>query len=109
MKTPSLLEFNRILDSVSHEDNIGHLFVVDIKFRNRNSKQCYLTRYMRPFSRKNKTVQAHERSTIQLMSVLRRNHENDIINNIKCTAKTHSTLDEKKIYPSLCRAHPFFS
>ena len=38
MKTPSLLQFNHILDSVSHEDNIGHLFVVDIKFDNRNPK-----------------------------------------------------------------------
>ena len=54
---------------------------------------------MRPFFRKNKTVQAHEQSTIKLMSVLRRNDEKDIINNFKCTAKTHSTLDEKKFVP----------
>ena len=35
---PSLLEFNAILDRISHEDNIGHLFTVDIKFHNINEK-----------------------------------------------------------------------
>ena len=31
-RPPSLLEFNKILKEISHEDPIGHLFVVDIKF-----------------------------------------------------------------------------
>ena len=35
---PSLAEFNKILDRVSHEDNIGHLFIVDIKFHDKNPK-----------------------------------------------------------------------
>ena len=48
---------------------------------------------------KNKIVQAHERSTIQLMNVLSRNDEKDIINHFKCTAKTYSTLDDKKFIP----------
>ena len=34
--SPSLLEFNKILDRISHEDNIGHLFIADIKFDNKN-------------------------------------------------------------------------
>ena len=29
---PNLLEFNKILDKISHDDKIGHLFIVDIKF-----------------------------------------------------------------------------
>ena len=29
---PSLAEFNRILDKISNDDNIAHLFIVDIKF-----------------------------------------------------------------------------
>ena len=53
-------------------------------------------RYTLLFLKKNKTVRAHERSTVQLMSVLNRDEEKDIINSFKCTAKTHSTLDEKK-------------
>ena len=35
---PSLLEFNKILDRISHDDNIEHLFIVDIKFHNKNPK-----------------------------------------------------------------------
>ena len=34
----NLLEFNKILDKISHEDTIGHLFVVDIKLYNKNPK-----------------------------------------------------------------------
>ena len=33
------------------------------------------------------------------MSVLNRNEQRDNINSFKCTAKTHSTLDEKKLIP----------
>ena len=35
---PSLVEFNRILDNLSHDDNVGHLSVVDINFHNVNPK-----------------------------------------------------------------------
>ena len=34
----NLLEFNKILDKISHENTIGHLFVVDIKLYNKNPK-----------------------------------------------------------------------
>ena len=33
MKIPTLLEINCILDCISHEDAIGHLFIDDIKFQ----------------------------------------------------------------------------
>ena len=32
---PSLLEFNKILDKISHDNKIGHLFIVDIKFHDK--------------------------------------------------------------------------
>ena len=35
-KKTTLLEFNKILDKISHDDKIGHHFVVDIKFYNKN-------------------------------------------------------------------------
>ena len=44
---------------------------------------------------KNKVIQAHQRSVLQLMSVLNRNKDKDLINNFKSNAKTHATLDEK--------------
>ena len=31
-KVPSLREFQLILEGISHEDKIGHLFIVDIEF-----------------------------------------------------------------------------
>ena len=54
MKSPTLLEFKGILDSLSHEDNVGHLFDVDIKFHNRNSKTMLFDEIYAPFSRKTK-------------------------------------------------------
>ena len=104
---PILLEFNKILDGISHEDTIGHLFIVDINFHNKNPKPWFLTKYIRLFLKKNKNVNAYERSIIQLMSILSRNKERDIINSFRCTAKTHSTLDEKKIIP-LYAEHLYF-
>ena len=37
-KTTTLLEFNKILGKISHDDKIGHLFVDDIKLYNKNPK-----------------------------------------------------------------------
>ena len=37
-KVPSLLEFNMIFDSISDKDKGGHLFIVNIKFHNKNEK-----------------------------------------------------------------------
>ena len=74
MKTPNLLEFNRILNSTSHDDTIGHLLIVNIKFYNKNPKTMLFNKIYSPiFEKKKKTVRAHERSTIQLMNVLNRN------------------------------------
>ena len=35
---PSLLEFYKILDKISHGNKIVRLLIVDIKFHNKNSK-----------------------------------------------------------------------
>ena len=40
--SPSLTQLNRILDKISHDDNIGHLFIVDIKFNDINPKTLLL-------------------------------------------------------------------
>ena len=41
-KPPTLLEFNRILDSISQEGTIDHLFIFDIKFHNKNRKTMFV-------------------------------------------------------------------
>ena len=99
MKTLSMLEFNRILDHLSHEDSICHLFIVDIKFHNRNPNMMLFNEIYPPIFQKNKTVRAHETSTVHLISVLSRNEQRGIINSLKCSAKTHSKLDEKISFP----------
>ena len=34
----SLCKFNKMLSNLSHEDKIGHLFIVGIKFHHKNPK-----------------------------------------------------------------------
>ena len=43
-----LLEFNRILDKISPDDKIGHLFVVDIKFYHKNDKTLFFNEIYSP-------------------------------------------------------------
>ena len=49
---PSLLESNAILDRISHEDNIDHLFIVDIKFYNINEKTLLFNEIFPPIFEK---------------------------------------------------------
>ena len=48
-----------------------------------------------------------ERSTLQLMSILVNDEDNDKINSLGYTSKTHLTLEEKKLIP-LCAKHLHF-
>ena len=69
-KVPRMTEFNKILDCISHDDKIGHLFIVDIKFHNINEKTRCLTKFIHQYLKKNKKIDPFERSTLQLMSVI---------------------------------------
>ena len=95
----TILEFNKILDSISHENSIGHLFIVDIKFHNKNKKTLLFNEIYPPIFEKNKKMEPFERSAVQLMSVLSRCEEKDTINSFKYSSKTHSTLQNKKYIP----------
>ena len=75
-KVPTLTEFNKILDSLSLYDNIGHLFIVDIKFHNINEKTLFFNKLYPLIFQKNKKVDPFERSTLQLVSVAVRNKKN---------------------------------
>ena len=96
---PSLLEFNAILDRTSHEDTIGHLFIVDNKFHNINEKTLLFNEIYPPIFEKNKKMEPFEKSTAQLMSNLVRDEEKDTINSFRYNSKTHSTLQSKKYFP----------
>ena len=47
-----ITEFNKILDKMSHEDNIGHLFIVDIKFHNINLRTIFFNEIYPPIFEK---------------------------------------------------------
>ena len=59
--SPSLVEFNKILDRISHEDKIGHLFIVDIKFHNINPKTLLFNEIYPLIFEKNKKMEPYER------------------------------------------------
>ena len=51
----TLLELNRILKSLSHENKIGHLVIVDIKFfLIKMKKLCYSMKFTPQFLKKKK-------------------------------------------------------
>ena len=58
-KVPSLLEFNMILDSISETDKVGHLFIVDIKFNDKNEKTMLFNEIYTPIFEKKKRLFKH--------------------------------------------------
>ena len=60
------------------------------------TKMLFNEIYMPNFD-KNKVIQAQHRSVLQLMSVISRNKEKDLVRTFKANSKTHSTLEEKTL------------
>ena len=100
-KSPTPVEFSSILDSLSLDDNIGHLFIVDIKFHDVNPKTLFNELYP-PIFEKDKKMEPFERSTFQILSTIVRNKDTQKINSVCYNSKTYSTLKEKKIHSPLC-------
>ena len=97
--SPTLMKFNQIIDRTSHEDKIGHLFIVDITFHNKNPKTLLFSEIYPPVFEKYKKIDPYERSCLQLLSVIKRNKEKDITNSFSYSSKTHSTLEENRFLP----------
>ena len=55
-KVPTLTEFNKILDSLSPDDNIGDLFTVDIKFHYVNEKTLFFNELYPPIFEKTRKL-----------------------------------------------------
>ena len=51
---PTLIASNIILDSISHDDRAGHLFIEDIKFHDINPKTLLFNEIYSPTFEKNK-------------------------------------------------------
>ena len=63
---PTLAEFNKIFNEISHENPTSHLLIVDIKFNNVNPKTLLFNELYPPIFEKNKKTEPYERSTLQI-------------------------------------------
>ena len=98
---PTLAEFNKILNEISHKDSVGPLFILDIKVNDINPKTSLFNELYPPIFEKNKKMEPYERLTLQLLSIMVRDEGKEKINSFSYNSKTHSTIKEKKICRSL--------
>ena len=98
---PSWLTFNLLLEKVSLDDSIGHLFVVDIEFDQKNAtkKQFLYNEILLPIIEKQKVLDANERSVYQLLELFDETAENKR-KSYRCTAKSYATMFPKKLFHS---------
>ena len=104
-KAPSLRELNLLLEGISDEDKIGHLFIVDIIFHDdRATEKHYLSKEIyTPTFEKKKVLPPSERSVFQLLKTMRLNGKG-ILNSHKTTAKAYS-MKKKTLF--LCMQNTF--
>ena len=94
-EAPTLNQLNKILDAIGHNDTIGHLFTVDIKFSEINEKTLLFSEIYPPIFEKSKKIEPFERSTVQIMSIVVKKDGKDEINSLPYNSKMHSTLKDK--------------
>ena len=98
--SPSWLKFNLLLETVTLEDKIGHLFIVDIEFdlENADERKYLYNEIFPPIIEKNTKIDVNDRSLFQLLELFAETDKEKA----KCyrvTAKSHATLFPKKCIP----------
>ena len=98
--SPNWATFNLLIEKVSLDDKIGHLFVVDIEFdfQNATARQLTYNEIFPPIIEKKKIMEANERSLFQLLELFSKNQQ-DKPKSYVCTAKSHATLLPKTCIP----------
>ena len=98
--SPSWLKFNLLIETVSFEDPIGHLFVVDIEFDYENAlpRQFMYNEIFPPIIEKGKLIEANERSLFQLLELFSK-RDDGTPRSYRCTSKSHATLLPKTCIP----------
>ena len=98
--TPTIRDLCLLLSGLSHLDPIDNLLVVDIEFNfeRATEKELSLNEIYAPLLEKKKVLPARDRSVFQLFDAIRLK-DNSTLNDYKCTAKTHSTMDKKFLVP----------
>ena len=95
---PTLEELEQILNNVTLDDKLGHLFVVDIVFDKVNEKTLLFNELYPPIFEKNKKIEPYERSCAQIMCIQQVNDKGKMLS-LKQTTKTHATLKKKIFVP----------
>ena len=70
-KTPSWATFNLLIEKVSLDDPIGHLFIVDVEFDHEKTTSCQImyNEIFPPFTDKQTRIESNERSLFQLLEL----------------------------------------
>ena len=96
----SWVTFNKLLESVSFEDTIGHLYIVDIEFdfKNATEREFAYNEIYPPIIEKHRIIDPCERSTFKLIEqfIMR---ENNLPKAYISTAKAHANLFKKDFSP----------
>ena len=98
--SPSWIAFNILLETVSLDDEIGHLFIVDIKFdyENVTEREILYNEIFPPIIEKKTKIDVNDRSLFQLLELFSKT-EKGKPKSYRVTEKSHSTLFEKKCIP----------
>ena len=99
---PTVAELKDILTNITLDDKIGHLFIVDIFFKDINEKAILFNELYPLIFQKNIKIEPFERSCSQIMSratVKKNKNKEDTIYSLPHNSKTHSTLKEKIYFP----------
>ena len=99
---PTLEELATLFKSVTLEDKLGHLFVVDIEFADVNKKTLVFNEIYLPIFEKHKKIDPYERSCTQIMSranIKKKLKKEDTLYALPFNSKTHASLKEKIFVP----------
>ena len=88
--------FNILLENVNFEDEIGHLYVVDIIFDSKNAtkEQLVYNKIYPPIIEKRKIIDPCERSVFQLLEQYKENDSDDPVA-YRAKRKAHATMLKK--------------
>ena len=96
--------FNPLLESVSFEDTIGHLYIVDIEFdfKNATKREFSYNEIYPPIIEKQRIIDACERSVFQLLEQFVMGKKN-VPKAYRSIAKAHANLFKKKFFATVFR------
>ena len=99
-KEPSWKEFNLLMEKVSLDAPIGHLFVVDIEFDHENAtpRQIMCNEIFPPIVDKKKVLEPNERSIFQLLELYSEDNKGKA-KSYKLSPQSHVTLLPKRYVP----------